>query len=409
MITVTIDRIAAGGDGVGRHPDGRVVFVPRTSPGDVAQVEEVQSKRRFLRARLVNLESPGADRIAPRCPHYVADGCGGCQLQHLTPAAQLAVKRTVVGDALRRIGKIPADDPPIREPADGWRYRSKITLAVRETSHGRVIGLHRQAEPGVIFGLEDCFITNERVMDLWRAVRPHADLLPPGIEALVLREDRDGGLHVVARGGGGAPWRATELASRLDPSVSLWWQPSGGAARVMCGPETGFPALAFDQSNAALAGDIRESAVEALGGIQDAVVWDLYGGVGDTAALLAARGARVWSVDSDRTAQEWAARNASPDITFIRGLVEQTLDRLPDPDAVVVNPPRCGLATAVVCGLERWGKKRRGATLAYISCDPATLARDLRALPGFALRRLTAYDLFPQTSHVETLAIGEAV
>jgi 23S rRNA (uracil1939-C5)-methyltransferase len=76
MITVTIDRIAAGGDGVGRHPDGRVVFVPRTSPGDVAEVEEVQSKPRFLRARLLNIESPGADRIAPRCPHYVKDGWG---------------------------------------------------------------------------------------------------------------------------------------------------------------------------------------------------------------------------------------------------------------------------------------------------------------------------------------------
>jgi 23S rRNA (uracil1939-C5)-methyltransferase len=408
MITVTIDRIAAGGDGVGRHPDGRVVFVPRTSPGDVAQVEEVQSKPRFLRARLVTVESPGADRIAPRCPHYVADGCGGCQLQHLAPAAQLAVKRTVVGDALRRIGKMAVDDPQIREPTDGWRYRSKITLAVRETPHGRVIGLHRYGEPGMIFGLEDCLITSERVMDLWRAVQPHADLLPSGIEALILRQDRDGGLHVVAKGGGGAQWKATELASRLDPSVSLWWQPSGGAARVMCGPETGFPALAFDQSNAALAGDIRESAVEALGELEDAVVWDLYGGVGDTAGLLAARGARVWSVDSDRTAQEWAARSASSRITFIRGLVEQSLDRLPDPDAVVVNPPRSGLLPAVVSGLGSWGEQGPGATLAYISCDPATLARDLRALPGFAIRRLMAYDLFPQTSHVETLAICEA-
>jgi tRNA/tmRNA/rRNA uracil-C5-methylase (TrmA/RlmC/RlmD family) len=329
-------------------------------------------------------------------------------LQHLAPATQLAVKRTVVGDALRRIGKMDVEDPPIEAPADGWRYRSKITLAVRETSQGRVIGFHRYGEPGVIFPLEDCRIANERLMDLWRAVRPHADLLPAGIEALVLREDREGGLHVVARGGGGAPWTATDLADRLDPSVSLWWQPAQGAARVMRGPETGFPALAFEQSNAALAGRIRASAVEALGEIHDAVVWDLYGGVGDTARLLGARGARVWSVDFDRTAQEWAVRHGSPQITFVHGLVEATVDGLPDPDAVIVNPPRSGLASAVAARLGRWGEAHPGSTLAYISCDPATLARDLRALPGFNLRRVAAYDLFPQTSHVETLAIGEA-
>ncbi|MCZ6918399.1 MAG: TRAM domain-containing protein [Gemmatimonadetes bacterium] len=408
MITVTIDRIAAGGDGVGRHPDGRVVFVPRTTPGDVAEVEEVQSKPRFLRARLVKVKAPGADRISPRCPHYVADGCGGCQLQHLAPAAQLAVKRTVVGDALRRIGKIAIEDPPIRAPADGWRYRGKITLAVRETQRGRVIGLHRYAEPGVIFDLEDCLITNERVMELWRAVRPHADLLPSGVEGLVLREDRDGGLHVVARGGGGTPWDVTLLARRLDPSISIWWQPSDGAARVMSGPQAGFPALAFEQSNAALAGVIRESAVGALGEIRDAVVWDLYGGVGDTAELLARRGARVWSVDFDRTAQEWAARRGSSGIKFILGRVEEVLARLPEPDAVIANPPRTGLAAAAVARLRRWGDACPGARLAYISCDPATLARDLGALPSFSHWRLTAYDLFPQTSHVETLAIGQA-
>lgn len=408
MITVTIDRIAAGGDGVGRHPDGRVVFVPRTSPGDVAAVEEIQSKPRFLRARLLHVESPGADRITPRCPHYVADGCGGCQLQHLAPSAQLAVKRAVVGDALRRIGKMAVDDPPILAPAETWRYRSKVTLAVRDTPQGRVIGLHRYAEPEVVFDLEDCFIASERVMQLWQGVRPHPDLLPSGVEAVVLREDRRGGLHLVAKGGGGRPWNAAPLAGHLDPSVSLWWQPSGGAARVMSGPETGFPALAFEQSNAALADIIRQSAVEALGGIRDLTVWDLYGGVGDTAGLLAARGARVWSVDSDRMAQEWAARYAPADVTFVRGLVEDTLDRLPDPGAVIVNPPRSGLGRTVVSHLAGWGEAHPGATLAYISCDPATLARDLRALPGFVLRDLTAYDLFPQTSHVETLAIVEA-
>ena len=134
-------------------------------------------------------------------------------------------------------------------------------------------------------------------------------------------------------------------------------------------------------------------------------MWDLYGGVGDTASLVAARGARAWSVDGDRAAKEWAATRTPESVRHVTGPVEAVLHQLDEPAAVVVNPPRAGLARPVAKHLNRWGAASAGRFLAYISCDPATLARDVARLTAFSVRRVVAYDLFPQTSHVETLAV----
>ena len=405
MTLMTIDSIAAGGEGVGRLPDGRVAFVSRTSPGDVVEVVEVDKKPRYVRAQVISLKTPGPDRVDPECVHYTRDGCGGCQLQHLAPKAQRNAKRRVVGDALRRIAGLNIDDPEIVASDDGWRYRSKITLTARTTQQGRrVFGLHRYAKPGV-FEPSDCLITRERVMALWGRLRDHGKFFPPNTESVTLREDRDGGCHVVFAAGT-PPWDPRPLVQAVgDPDVSYWWRPSGGAARVVAGPRTGFPALAFEQSNPVLADTIRRDAVSALGDIDGAVVWDLYGGVGDTASLLAARGATAWSVDGDRAAKEWAGAHTPESVRHVTGRVETVLHQLDEPAAVVVNPPRAGLARPVVRHLNRWGAASAGRLLAYISCDPATLARDVSRLTAFSVRRVVAYDLFPQTSHVETLVV----
>ncbi len=403
MTVVSIARISAGGDGVGRLPDGRVVFVPRTAPGDEADVEIVETRKRYAHGRLLGLMRPGTARVEPECPHYTADRCGGCQLQHLALPAQLEAKGAIVGDALRRIGRRELPDPEVVPAPAVWRYRAKITLAVS----GERIGLHRYDAPGTVFGLGDCRITREPLMRLWAAVREHRGLLPTALDELVLREDRDGGLHLVASGGA-APWDAAPLAAAVGRErVAYWWRPRGGAPRIIAGTRTGFPALAFEQVNPELAARIRRDAVEALGEVRGKAVWDLYGGVGDTARLLAAGGARVFSVDRDRTAIEWARGSTGPeqDITWFAGLVEETLHRLPQPDAVVVNPPRTGLAPRVCTILQAWGGSSTGARLCYVSCDPATLARDLNRLTAFTLTQVRAYDLFPHTSHVETLAV----
>ena len=125
---VTVERVAAGGDGVGRLEDGCTVFVPRTAPGDVARLSAIRRQKRFARASLSGLETPGPGRVEPRCPHYNRDRCGGCQLQHLDTETQRAARRSIVGDALRRVGKIDLPDPVLHPAESEWRYRARITL-----------------------------------------------------------------------------------------------------------------------------------------------------------------------------------------------------------------------------------------------------------------------------------------
>jgi 23S rRNA (uracil1939-C5)-methyltransferase len=400
---VEIERLAAGGDGVGRLADGLTVFVPRTAPGDVAEVEIIERKARFARGRAVGIARGAPTRVEPACPHYVDDRCGGCQLQHVSLAEQLELKRRIVGDAVRRIGGLAVDDPEITPSPLAWRYRSRITLSVA----GRTIGLHRFDDPGEIFPLQDCLITAHPLMDLWGRVRAHVDNLPEDAESLVLRLDRAGAAHLVVAGGT-RPWDAAPLAGAVGvEGVSYWWKPVGGAARVMHGKRTGYPVTAFEQVNPVLAGTIRDAAVAALGDVAGTVIWDLYGGVGDTARALAALGAKVWSVDADRGAIEWA-RTVPGDVKFVAARAEDALDRLPEPGGVVVNPPRTGLDRRVCAVLERLAGARRGIRVAYVSCDPATLARDIKRMPSLRLHALGAYDLFPQTAHVEALAVLEA-
>jgi 23S rRNA (uracil1939-C5)-methyltransferase len=188
--------------------------------------------------------------------------------------------------------------------------------------------------------------------------------------------------------------------------VVCWWQPVDGAPRVVAGPETGFPATAFEQVNPEMGMLARRWAVEQVGSLgAGSVVWDLYGGVGDTAGLLAARGAQVVSVDADERAVEWARRRGlGGAIRFIAARAEEVLATLPEPHAVVVNPPRAGLHWNVTLRL----RERPVARLVYLSCDPATLARDLERLSAtYRIAAVRAFDLFPQTAHVESVAVLE--
>jgi len=191
--------------------------------------------------------------------------------------------------------------------------------------------------------------------------------------------------------------------------VICWWHPEGGAARVMAGPSTGFPATAFEQVNPELGALARAWAVEQIGPIADRQVWDLYGGIGDTAVALAGAGAAVVSVDSDEKAVTWARTRTEPGverIRFIAGKAEDVLPGLEEPPAaVVVNPPRAGLHWDVTLRLTGEPVPK----LVYLSCDPATLARDLSRLStNYRVTRVKAFDLFPQTAHVETVAVLES-
>ena len=410
---VTITGIATGGDGVGRLADGRAVFVPRVAPGERVRLRDGSLKlhRNFGRGEIGDVVAAGASRVLPTCPHYVQDRCGGCQLQHLSYDAQLAAKRAIVGDALRRIAKLDVADPEVVEAIEEFRYQGKISMAV-EGGRGRAkaVGLHPYGRPGRVFPLVDCHITDVRLMTLWRMVRQHLALFPARMSRLTLRLDREGRRHVIAESSG-EPWLSAPQLRAVLPDgdhVVCWWHPEGGASRVVAGPETGFPATAFEQLNPEMSGIARAWAVDQLGDVRGRVVWDLYGGLGDTAVLLAERGAQVVSVDADERAIAWAKRRPAPTgvlVRFIAGRVEDVLPSLPAPAAVVVNPPRAGLHWDVTLRLTGDPVPR----VAYGSCDPATLARDLHRLSvNYRLAAVRAFDLFPQTAYVETVAILEA-
>jgi 23S rRNA (uracil1939-C5)-methyltransferase len=409
---VTITGIAVGGDGVGRMGDGRVVFIPRTVPGDRLRIREgsLRRHRNFARAAPGEIVEPGPGRVTPPCPHYVHDHCGGCQLQHLAYDGQLAAKRAIVGDTLRRIGKLEVPDPEVVEALDEWRYRAKISMGVKAVgpSGHPAVGLHPFDAPNFVFPLADCHITDFRLMALWRELRPRLALLPTPLTRLTLRLDREHRRHIVAESAG-EPWRNAAdlrqaLAGVVDGDVVCWWQPAQGAARVVAGPATGFPATAFEQVNPNMGTLARQWAVAQLGDVKGQTVWDLYGGVGDTAALLIEKGASVVSVDADETAVSWG-RSRLPGARFIAARAEDVLPSLPPAQAVVVNPPRGGLHWDVALRLT----SEPVAKLVYISCDPATLARDLaRVSVNYVVKVVRAFDLFPQTAHVETVAVLEA-
>ena len=403
-MSTRILRLAIGGDGVGKLEDGRTVFVPRTAPGDLVELERVREHRRFARARPGRLVEAGPDRTEPRCPHYTRDQCGGCQLQHLTIEAQREARRGFVGDALRRLGRREVADPPLEPAPRPYDYRTKITLAV--SADGRRIGLHPYERAEQVFALEWCHITVPELMELWRALRAVAELLPPRLEHLVLRLDRSGARHVVLRSAAGEVWSGgprllTALERRGEPAV-IWWQSEAGAPRAVAGSGSAFPATVFEQVHPEMGDRVRAWALAALGPVSGRRVWDLYSGIGETTAWLAEAGARVESVESDRRAVA-EAESRGPAARRLEGRVEHVLGELSRPDLVVTNPPRTGMDERVSRTLDRLAPER----IAYISCDPATLARDLQRMPGYRVAGLRAFDLFPQTAHVETVAVLE--
>lgn len=408
---VRITAIAAGGDGVGRLADGRAVFVPRTAPGDLIEPRELDVRSRFARARSARIVEPGPDRVTPPCPHYLRDQCGGCQLQHLSSSGQQAVRRTIVGDALRRIAHLEATDPPIEAAELEWGYRTKLTLAVKAA--GRIIGLHQVGAPDRIFDLERCEVAVPALNELWTAIRAERRQLPGNAEHLVLRVARDGSRHLLIECGAGPVWTGgPALKAALDRagcSVTIWWRPEGGAERVVSGASDAYPATVFEQIHPSMGDRVRRHAIGALGPLEGLKVWDLYAGIGETTSALLAAGAAVDSVELDPRAVAVAGASNAPGVRRHIGAAEEVTRRLPAPDLVITNPPRAGMDPRVVDAIRAAGPRR----LVYISCDPATLARDLARLMAPDSRRplrlsgLQAFNLFPQTSHVETVAVLE--
>ncbi len=412
--SVPITGIAAGGAGVGRLPDGRAVFVQRTAPGDEALIEVVREKPRWAAARLLRIISPGSGRRAAPCRHYAH--CGGCTIEHLQYDHQVAAKASIVRETLRRIGGITIADPPVTPSPREFHYRNRVSFTLVRTSRGQVsAGFHELDRPDRIVDISaDCLLPEEPIAQAWGELRREwgsaAAHLPSGPRLrLTLRATVHGAVSLVIQGGysSGQPDRLLQSVPGLR---AIWHCPQGAEQyRLLAGDsvfdeswsdeDVALSGAVFLQINRAVAELLEEHVLQRAQASGAQTMIDAYCGVGLHARRLARLGYRVTGIELDAAALAEATR-AAPTARFIAGRVEDVLGTLLPADLVILNPPRAGLATQATELL----LQHRPAGLLYVSCDPATLARDLAVLKAaYTITDLRCFDLFPQTTHVETV------
>lgn len=413
MLTLTIDAIAAGGAGVGRDADGRAVFVHRTAPGELVEARIGEAKPRWARARLLRVLEPSPERRSAPCRFY--DRCGGCTLEHIDYPAQLAAKARIVADALRRIGGIDVPLPEVVASPLEFRYRNRVSFTLLRVQGGGVVaGFHELLRPDRVIDMDaDCLLPEPAVAETWAALRRHwgrdASRLPSGTRLrLTVRATADGRATLLVEGGYGQG-RAAELLALVPQLDAIWHRPRAAPAVLLAGEarleeswqdETlSLGGSIFLQVNRLAAKLLEEHVLALAGDVPGLRVVDAYCGVGLHARRLARAGARVAGIELDPLAVTEAER-AAPEARFIADRVESALPALLPADLVLLNPPRAGLASDTAAALLAEPPGR----IIYISCDPATLARDLKRLgPAFDVRSVRCFDLFPQTAHVESV------
>ncbi len=400
VVSVAIESIAAGGDGVGRT-NGLVVFVPRTAPGDVVTAQ-ISGKGHFARGTLRSIVTPSPVRIQPPCPHYTRDRCGGCQLQHMTYDSQLVSKQMIIRDSLQRIGKRNVDAPTIERSPKEWRYRTRLTLAMRRRGGRWIAGMHPYDDPVRVFPLADCPITDSRVVAAWREVMK-ADAYFPDAKELrgSVRITSSGPTFVMI---GGESWATRDQFTSAVPSISaVWWEPAEDKPRRLLYDRRSdrAPSASFAQVNAEMAEVLRAYVLERARAFNPKSAVDAYSGAGDVAIALREDGVSVTAIELDPDGAEWSASKLTGSSRAVRGRVEDELPAALPADLVILNPPRAGVDARVTETLEAEATRLRGVI--YISCNPATLARDLSRLPSYRVESLHAFDMFPQTAHVETV------
>jgi 23S rRNA (uracil1939-C5)-methyltransferase len=435
-LELTIDRLAHGGAGVART-DGYVVFVRGAVPGDRVRARVTKSKRSFAEADPVELLDPSPERIEPVAPHP------GAPWQVLPYERQLREKEDQVRDALERIGRFEAPPvEPIVPAVEQLRYRNKLEYSFGETDDGElVLGFHRPGRFDVIDDVAVDILASERVEALREAVK--AWCRAEGLSAwdrreqqgmlrnLVVREGRrTGQLQARIVTSPGSSFRVEELAAAA-PADSVLWTRAAGVAETTRAGETevvkGAAVLeeelsglrfrispdAFFQTNTEMAERIYGGAVELAGLTGRERVLDLFCGIGTIALVLALDAAEVWGVEIVEEAVADAIENARlngvDNARFFAGDVRLAmrplLEQSGKPDVLVVDPPRAGLSQKVV----RRVLEAEARRVVYVSCNPTTLAPNARQMvdAGYELKTVRPVDMFPQTPHIESVALLE--
>jgi 23S rRNA (uracil1939-C5)-methyltransferase len=409
ILEVTAERLGFGGFAVARH-EGLAVFVPFAAPGDRLRVEVTAVEKKFARAKITEILAPGPGRVVPRCQHFGA--CGGCQFQHVDYATQVAAKAEFVRDALVRTGGFDWPSPIVVHHGEPWHYRVRTQLKVQATSGERGDGTHGRLR------------RRERKQKRANEAAAVGTVAPPtlGFHAAFTHTTVD--VHE-------CPVLAPELEQGLAavraaiaelPRKDWPYQIDGACANGRASGAPDLPGLrkdlvehevlgfryliepeSFFQGNRHLVSKLVEGAI---GDESGELAFDLYAGVGLFSLPLGRRFERVIAVEDERRAATLGRVNVKTNscdhVTYLRSTTEQFLRANKErPDLVFMDPPRVGAKPILPQLLEL-----RASRLVYVSCDPQTLARDLRQLAdgGYEVEQVEAYDMFPQTFHVEAIA-----
>jgi 23S rRNA (uracil1939-C5)-methyltransferase len=385
---------------VGRLEDGRVVFVEGGVPGDLVELEAVSLGKRMARARVGRVLEASSDRTPPRCRHFGI--CGGCSWQHIEYAAQLEAKRQIVRDSLERIGCLRLEgELEILESPDPYRYRARARLIEKAGEVG-----YRKRGSHDLVAIRECPIlvpsAQAKLLALVDATSTGAEPIEVGV-----RKKRRAELEWEILAGSTGTAELYRVGARDDPGKPVQIEVLGESLRAS-------PA-SFVQANSLLWDDLaREVVSQSLHGADSQGarprrLLELYAGIGFFTLPLARAGCVGDAFESERTALRDLAANLdhaglSDRIRIVAGKVERRGDwkkRFAASDLLVVDPPRVGLEASLRESIASGGPQR----VIYVSCDPATLARDLRLLTvgGYRVADLRAFDLFPQTPHVEVV------
>lgn len=372
---LNIEKLVYGGDGLARS-EGRVVLLPFVLPGEEVEAEVERAKKDLLRGRVVGLLSPSQLRVPPPCPYFYK--CGGCQYQHATYEAQLDQKRSILREVLRRVGKIDYDGEIEIVAGEPWQYRNRTQLHIENGAIGYFeFGSHR------LCPVDHCPVSSPKLNEAIGVLSSELPTLPRFTTGLELFTNET---EVQFLPSDRVPGAARALFNRIGTTAPI--------------EHSGFRVSrnSFFQVNRFLIDRLVEAAVS---GAQGDSAIDLYAGVGLFTRALTTSFARVTAVEAAAGAHRDLQFNV-PAATAIHATAEQYLKESQEaPAFILADPPRSGLGKQMVAELLRI----RAPQLRIVSCDPATLARDLNALlaAGYRIDRLTLVDLFPQTSHLETV------
>jgi 23S rRNA (uracil1939-C5)-methyltransferase len=406
---VTLEKFTYGGDAMGRLPDpltgtgGRAVFVPFGLPGEKVRIRLVQEKKNFARGELIEVVEPSPQRITAKCKHF--GECGGCHYQHLPYEAQLEAKTEILRDQLQRIGKI--ENPPVQPMVDcpnPWNYRNHLQFHLSNDGKLGYVSLYGNT----ILPISECHLPNETIDSIWPQLEFEADA---PFDRISIRSDEDDDLMIILESD---QIEAPELELEAGISVvhlieedALVMAGEDHIVMQALGRDFRVSAGSFFQVNTRMAEKMVEHLLDKLP-LPAKTILDVYCGVGLFSAFLAPKCGRLIGIESSPSACEDFAFNLDEfdNVELYEGAAEDVILHLETEQPIVlVDPPRSGVDKHALDGIKQLAPN----VVAYVSCDPSTLARDAARLiaGGYRLVEVTPFDLFPQTYHIESIAIFE--